>query len=250
MKRIKKRYIFIFSLFFLLGIVVASLIIIVYFPHIFRRYTIPKTVNVFGEPRVQNKLNFPSNNPHFTAIIGKIKPASLHQQSIIVYQIKDPKRIPVFERPFYADGFHGNELIYTLSSDSAVITQNGSLSSLGCKSDDCTLKWTNFYTWDTTQHTFVLDNTSHKTEFQQLFSTYQTIDRKGCSIVGSDQLSKQQGLSFTELYKKFPTDKYYCSSKQGIFPSNLIYFLQTEKTLQEIVNGENVGSADIRDINF
>lgn len=246
MKRIKKRYIYFFSLFLLLGI--AATIIIVYFPNLFYRYTIPKTVDVFGTPIAKMQQNFPASHPEFTAIIGFIKPASLHQQSIVVYQTKNAKKISVFERPFYADSFRGNKLSYSLSSNSAEITQNGSLATLGCNADDCTLPWTNFYTWDASQHSFVLDNLNHKDAFQQLLLDYQTIDKNGCTIVGSNLISTQEGLSFTEIYKKFPTASFYCSESEGLLPSNIVFLLQAEKTLQEIVAGQNFGSDDIRDI--
>jgi hypothetical protein len=245
MGKIKKHHLFIVFLCFLLGVIVAGLII--YFLPLFKKPVITQTVNVFGAPRSQAQQNFPVSNPQFTAVIGNIKPASLHQQSISVYQLKDVKKIPVFERSFYSDGFRGNGLTYTLSSSLAEITQSGSLGSIGCATQNCILPWRNFYTWNNNQHTFVLDNASHKSDFQQLLSIYQSLDQKGCNLMKGTIIAGQDGLSFTEIYKKYPTENYYCSQSQGILPANFVFFLQTEKTLNEIVKGENIGSEDIRD---
>lgn len=242
----KKRYFFIVPICFLFGIIVAGLII--YLPHIFKKPVRTQTVNVFGSPRSQAQQNFPSSNPQFVATIGNIKPASLHQQSIVIYQLKDSKKTPVFERSFYADGFRGSGLTYILSSSSAEITQSGSLGTIGCLTENCKLPWSNFYTWDAKQNVFVLDNGTHKNAFQQLLAVYQSLDQKGCSLMKGATMAGQGGVSFTELYKKYPTAKYYCSNEQGILPSNLVFFLQTEKALQEIGSGENLGSDDIRAI--
>lgn len=245
MKRIKKPYIVTFSIILLLGIAVG--IIVIYFPNLFKKHDIPKTVDVFGSPRAQTQKNFPATQPEFTAVIGDIKPASLHQQLIKVYKIGDTKKTAVFERPFYADGFRGNGLSYKFASSSAEIIQSGSLGTIGCTTNDCVLPWSNFYIWDTNNHTFSLDNASHKDEFQGLLTKYHGVDAKGCSIVGGRILSGQDDLSLTDIYKKYPTASYYCSQTQGIVPSNLIFFLQAEKTLEEIVGGDNIGSDDIRD---
>jgi len=244
MKKIKKHYFFIIFLCFLLGIIFAGLVI--YLPRLFKKPVIPQTVNVFGIPRSRAQQNFPASNPQFTAVIGNIKPASLHQQAISVYQIKDSKKTPVFERSFYDDGFRGNGLTYTLSSSSAEITQSGSLGSIGCTTQSCILQWRNFYAWNNNQHTFVLDNASHKADFQQLLAIYQFLDQKGCDLMKGTIIAGQDGISFTGLYKKYPTENYYCSQSQGILPANLVFFLQAEKTLNEIVKGENIGSEDIR----
>jgi len=245
MKKIKKYYIVIFSLIFLLGIFV---VIIIYFPNLFKKSVIPKTVDVFGAPRIQNHQNFPTDKPKFTAVIGAIKPASVHQQSITVYEIGSKEK--VFNRPFYADGFRGNELTYTLSSNSAEITQSGSIGALGCTDEHCSLLWSNYYKWDATQRTFVLNNTAHESEFQYLLAAYQAIDQKGCGSVSGNILPDQENLGFTQLYKKFPTAKYYCSNEQGILPTNILFFLQAEKALEKIVAGTNVGSGDIRAISM
>ncbi len=241
MKKINKKFIFIFSLFFLLGVIVC--IILVLIP---RKPVIPKTFDVFGTPRAKTQQNFPTDNPKFKAIIGTIKPASVHQQSITVYEIDSREK--VFNRPFYADGFRGNELTYFLSSNSAEIIQSGSLGTIGCSTENCTLLWSNYYTWDATQHTFILDNTTHKSEFQYLLTTYQALDQKGCGSVSGNILSDQTNLSFTQLNKKFPTAKYYCSNEQGILPTNIVFFLQVERALQQIMKGENIGSNDIRNL--
>ena len=231
--------------FLLLVLIISAIIIVVFFPNLFKK-TIPKTVNVFGVPQSQTQQEFPKDNPEFTAVIGAIKPASVHQQLIKVYQKGDANKTAVFERPFYADGFRGNELTYTFSSTSASFIQTGSLGSLGCSANTCMLSWSNFYSWDAHHHIFGLDNATHKESFQQLLATYQEIDNNGCSIVGGELLSQQAGLSLSEMYKKFPTAPYYCSKSQGILPSNLMFFLQAEKTLQGIVDGDNIGSDDIR----
>lgn len=244
MKKIKKRYIILCLTIILLGLVA---ILLIFIP---RKKAIPKPVDVFGAPRVKTSQNFPVENHEFTADIGKIKPDSVDQQSITVYQIGDPQKTIVFQRPFYADDFRGNDLTYTFSSGSAEIIQTGSLGSLGCKSDDCTLPWSNYYIWDANQRTFVLNNGTHKDMFEQLFTKYQAIDKNGCNMVGTNLVTAQEGLSFTEIYKKYPTDKYYCSKTQGILPSNLKFFLQAEKTLSAITNGEDLGSADIRNIPY
>jgi hypothetical protein len=248
MKKTKKRYITTFSLFVLIGSIVA--IIIIVYPHLFKKYTIPKTVDVFGPPIAKAQQNFPASNPAFTAIIGDIKPASLRQQSIIVYRLKNAKKTPVFERPFYADGFRGNELTYTFASNSAEITQNGSIGSLGCSDQQCSLLWSNYYTWNQIAQMFVLTNIRHKSEFQYLLADYQALDQKGCSLMKGKTIAGQDGLSFTELYKKYPTANYYCSQEQGILPSNIIFFLQSKKALTQIVSGENIGSNEIRDISL
>jgi hypothetical protein len=246
MKKIKKHYIISIPAFFFLGVLVAG--ILLYIVHSNKKSVIPKTVNVFGAPRVQAQQTFPSSNPQFTATIGYIKPTSLHQQSITVYQLKDAKKIPVFERTFYADGFRGNTLTYTIASSSAEIIQSGSLGTIGCTANDCTKPWSNFYTWDKKQGMFVLENTEHEDAFQQLFLHYQAMDQKGCSVMKGSTITGQQDLSFTQLYKKYPTATYYCSQSQGILPANLMFFLQTEEILKEIVHGENEGSDDIRDV--
>jgi hypothetical protein len=246
MKKNKKRYIFIILLFFLLGIVITT--IIIYFSHLLKKPMQTQTINVFGAPRARVQHNFPASHPEFAAVIGYIKPASLHQQSITIYKINDSKKIPVFERSFYADGFRGNGLTYTLSSSSPEITQSGSLGTIGCLTNNCILPWSNFYTWSATQNTFVLDNETYKDEFQQLLTTYQSIDQKGCGLIKGTLVSGQDGFSFTQLYKKYPTSKYFCSQNQGILPANLVFFLQAEKAVQEIVSGENIGSDDIREI--
>jgi hypothetical protein len=121
------------------------------------------------------------------------------------------------------------------------------IGSIGCSSQDCLLPWRNFYTWDAKQQIFVLDNATHKEAFEQLVATYTAIDEKGCSIVSKDIIKGQDGLSFTQLYKKYPTAPSYCSKTQGILAGNLRYFLQIKKTAERIVKGENVGSLDIRE---
>src|SRR5579864_2372610 len=97
----------------LLLLALTCLIIIVYLP---KKSVIPKPVDVFGAPRAQMQQNFPIEKPEYTAVIGNIKSPSVKQQSIKVYKIGDAKKNLLFERPFYADGFHGNDLSYTFSS--------------------------------------------------------------------------------------------------------------------------------------
>ncbi len=206
-----------------------------------------KVINVFGKPNVTASNMFPENKPLFTTDIASIKSSTLLQQSVKIYTLTDKKN-PVFERPYYADGFRGKSLTYIFSKDSPSFIQEGLLGTLGCVADVCALSWNNFYTWDAKQHSFVLDNTAHVDDFKKLQETYQSRNEKGCSVVEGTIEDDQMNLSFEELYKKFPNASWYCSKEQGILPSRVIFFLKAQKAIEEIVNGDNIGSNDINSI--
>jgi hypothetical protein len=194
---------------------------------------------------INNSDSFPSKNPQFTATLGHDKNGSGKHESIIIYPIND-KTKPVFQSNFYSDAFHGDELSYSFSADTTTFTQKGSLSTIPCSSGVCQLEWNNFYRWDAKQNTFVLDNLSHKNFFQQLKGKYQTIDNQGCNFAGNETLPEQKGLTLAQLYKKYPSRTSYCSKSQAITNSQLLFFLKAEKVINQLVNGINLGSSDIK----
>jgi hypothetical protein len=94
----------------------------------------------------------------------------------------------------------------------------------------------------------VFDNVTHQDFFKQLLNMYQTMDQRGCDIAGNAAIAEQKGMSFTELYKKYPKLTSYCSKDTKLVTfSELYYFLETEKIVQEIVDGQNLSSRDIKD---
>jgi len=248
MKQPKKIYILSLSLVILLCILLSLFVL-----YLNRKWIYPHqpgtknkvAENDFGVPNVKASYVFPLNKPSFRAQISPLKSTSVFQQSIIVNGIVGNKETPVFQRDFYADEFHGKVLTYYLASDSATIRQSGSLGTIGC-GNECAMVWTNFYLWNPQQKTFVLDNVSHKDFFQQLLIPYQTIDKRGCSTVGSNVMTNQSEMSFTDLYSRYPALKLYCSPTHGILPTDLVFFLKVEKAIQEVVNGKNIGSNDIQ----
>jgi len=252
MKQPKKIYILFLSLVILLGILVSVFVL-----YLNRKWIYPHqpgtknkvAENVFGVPNVKAAYEFPLNKPSFSAQILPLNSSSAFQQSIIVYGIDGKKKTPVFQRKFYADEFHGKVLTYNLANDSATIRQSGSLGTIGC-GNECAMVWTNFYLWNPLQKTFILDNASHKEFFKQILITYQTIDKRGCSIVGNNIVPSQTGISLTELYAKFPNLNWYCSTTQGIQPNTLMFFLNAEKAVQEVIGGKNIGSNDIKNISL
>jgi hypothetical protein len=203
-------------------------------------------IRVFGKPNAKADLAFPASKPEFSATISSLKSPSLQQQAVTIYGSTDEKKMPVFQRQFYADGFRGKILTYSLASDSASFRQSGSLGTIGCGSDECSLLWSNFYVWDTKQHAFVLDNASHKDFFEHLLTSYQIIDDKGCSLAGTNTVPNQTGITFTQLYAKYPALSWYCSQERGILPTSLVFFLKAKKAVQTAIDGKNIGSADIQ----
>src|SRR6266567_8634366 len=251
MRRLKKPYVVMLCLVIFL-LILASLGALyinrkTLFPHWFG----PKkfTGNIFGKPSARTDYAFPQNKPQFTAKVSAITSESSRQQSVTVYSIGGKKENPVFHRNFYDDGFHGKILRYTFSSDSTSFRQSGSLGTIGC-GYECSMVWSNFYVWNPQQKAFILDNASHKDFFQQMLITYQTIDKRGCSTVGSNVVPNQSGISFTELYSKYPALKWYCNPTQGILQTNLMFFLKAEKAVQQIIAGKNIGSNDIQNISL
>lgn len=240
MKKYNKWLLIIICLIFIL--VLVSIAIRFFF------YPSRNVYNIFDQPNVKTDVRFPASNPQFMAEIATVKTRSINQQSIKIYKISDNKKAAIFQRFFYDDAFHGNNLVYTIYPDSASFLQNGILTSFGCEKNNCALEWSNFYKWDNKHNTFVLDNISHKYTFKQLLTTYQGIDNQGCSIIGNDIVPNQKGFSFTQLYKKFPNFTSYCSNNQQLIKSSqILYFLKIEKTLQDIIDGKNLGSRDIKD---
>lgn len=207
------------------------------------------TGNIFGKPNKKTDIEFPRTNPQFTANISAMKSPSLLQQSITIYHTGNKTEKPVFQRNFYDDGFHGRVLTYTFANDSTIIQQSGSLGTIGC-GNACSMVWSNFYAWNPPEQAFTLDNESHKDFFKQLLITYQIIDKRGCSIVGSNTVPSQNGISLTELYSKYPNLKWYCSPTPGMLPNSLVFFLKAEKATQEVIDGKNIGSNDIQDISL
>ena len=104
--------------------------------------------------------------------------------------------------------------------------------------------------WDPQQNTFVLTNAAHKDFFQQLLISYQAIDKSGCSLIGTATLPTQTGISFSQLYTKYPRASWYCSQSQGILPTNLMFFLKAKKAIQEGIDGKNIGTDDINDVSL
>lgn len=184
----------------------------------------------------QPKNTFPDKNPLFTCKLNSQKTSSSDelQQSITLYLIGDETK-PVFQRSYYADGFNGNELIYKLANNADSFFQNGTLGTLGCTSSDCSLPWSNFYIWNTKENKFILDNGAQRNVFNELLHKYTAIDKKGCSLFAQNALSNQQGLSLSELYQKYPSYSSYCTKTQGLLAKNLVFFLQAEKVIGEIV---------------
>src|SRR6266446_1929244 len=251
MRRIRRRYVILLC--FVIFLLVLGALGVVYINRkaFFPSWYAPKkfTGNIFGKPNAKADYEFPANKPEFVAKTSSIKSPSLEQQSVTVYKIVDEKKTPVFQRQFYADGFRGKVLTYSVASDSASIRQSGSLGTIGC-GYQCALVWSNFYVWDPQQKIFTLDNSSHKDFFKQMLITYQSIDKRGCSAVGNDVVPNQTGISLTELYTKHPTLKWYCSPTRGILPASLIFFLKAEKAAQQIIDGKNIGSDDINDVSL
>jgi hypothetical protein len=208
----------------------------------------PKVYNIYEQPSAKKTISFPADHPQFTAEVSTVKTKSIDQTSILVYQFGDKKKTPVFKRHFYDDVFHGANLTYSIASDAASFSQTGMLASFGCKEDACQFPWTNFYSWDDTQKQFGIDNIAHQDFFKVLLNTYQTMDQRGCDLAGDAALPEQKGMSFTELYKKYPNLTSYCSKDTKLVTfSELYYFLETEKIVQEIVDGQNLSSRDIKD---
>jgi competence protein ComGC len=147
----KRNSIIIFSLF--VSIIIVAVVLVVLLPSFVKKHQtiVPKPVNVFGKSQAQKSENFPAKKPEFTAIIGSMKPLSVKQKTFSIYRLNDPKKTILFQRGFYADGFRGNELKYTVSSSAASFEQSGLIGSIGCSSQDCLLPWRNFYTWDAKQ---------------------------------------------------------------------------------------------------
>jgi hypothetical protein len=207
----------------------------------------PNVYNIYEQPSVKQTTRFPADKPQFVAQTSTVKTKTINQSGITISTISDTKS-PVFKRHFYDDFFHGDTLTYSTASDAAAITQTGTLASFGCSAEDCQFPWTNFYTWDADKKQFLLDNASHQEAFQQLLTIYQTMDQKGCGIAGDNVIPEQKGLSFTELYRKFPNITSYCSKDPKLVTfSELYYFLEAKKIVQEIVDGQNLGSRDIKD---
>lgn len=205
------------------------------------------TGQIFGKPNGKAETNFPKDNPQFKAKMDTLKSSTLNQQSINVFSINKTNDSPIFSRNFYADGFRGKVLTYSFPSNSATIQQSGSIGNLGCGTG-CSLIWSNFYTWDDKQKIFLLDNTSHKEFFQQMHITYESIDKRGCTIASANVIPSQLGLSFTKIYAKYPTENWYCNKTQGILPNNLTLFLKAKKAVEKILEGQNISSNDIQNL--
>ncbi len=250
MKKIQKRYIVLSSILLILLIIVGLSCFPLYqnrrrfFPRLFPLKT--GDIQVFGKPNAKADVVFPATKPAFSVTLSSLKSPSLQQQSVIIYGSGDSKKTPVFQRQFYADGFRGKTLTYSFASDAASFRQSGSLGTIGCSSDACNLPWSNFYVWDSKQQAFVLDNASHKDVFAQLLTSYQTIDEKGCSLVSTNIVPNQTGMTFTQLYAKYPTLSWYCSTERGILPTSLTFFLKAKQAVQAVIDGNNVDSADIQ----
>lgn len=214
-------------------------------------FSSPQNQNASGIIQEQPKKTFPDKNPLFTfTLTSKKTPSSssdVDQQSIIIYLINDDKKKPIFQRDYYADGFNGDELIYLFSTNSDSFKQRGTLGTIGCTESDCSLPWSNFYIWNTTANKFIVDNGAERDDFTQLLNKYNTIDKKGCSLFTQHPLPNQQGLSLSELYQHYPTNSSYCKTTQGLSTKNLIFFLQAEKVIKEILKGKNLSSNDIQD---
>lgn len=161
-----------------------------------------------------NFYTFPNKNPQFSVRINSRRTSAsssyIRQQSITIYKFGHEKDKSVFQRNYNPDGFKGDELTYIFATDSASFQQQGTLEKLDCSQADCSLPWTNYYTWDANKNTFVIDNTSHSDEFTQLLNSYQAIDT------------------------------------QEMSSANNTFVLKAEKVIQEVINGENLSSNDIR----
>src|SRR5258708_2229020 len=246
MRRLQKRYIILLCLVIFLLILVSLGALYINRKTLFPHWYGPKkfTGNIFGKPNEKTDYEFPLSKPQFRAKISALKLPSLLQQSVTIYPIGSNKQNPVFQRNFYDDGFRGKILTYYFASDSATIRQSGSLGTIGC-TRDCEMMWSNFYTLDTRQQAFILDNATHKDFFQQMLISYQAIDKRGCNIAGNNIVPNQADLTLTQLYTKHPTLSWYYSNSQWILSTNLLSFLKAENTVRQLLNGKNLSSNDI-----
>lgn len=214
------------------------------FPNLFpeKKQPIPE---VFGKPNFKTEVIFSTDDQKYKASIQGIKTASKSQQEITIY---DNKNSGIFQKKFYEDAFLGSILNYSIATDTGELTQTGSLGSIGCSTNQCFIMWTNFYALD--KNSYTLNNASHKDFFKSLLISYNTLDKRGCSVLGSNIIPNHSKISFEELYKKYPSLPYYCSKEMGILPENLKLFLKAKKAVQQVINGENISSNDIQEISL
>lgn len=216
------------------------------FPNLFpeKKQPIPE---VFGKPNFKKEVNFGTEDNKYKASIQGIKSASKSQEEITIY---DKNNTGIFQKKFYEDGFLGSILTYSIATDSGEITQTGSLGSIGCNTNQCFIMWTNFYSLDDKKNSYELDNASHKDFFKSLLISYNTLDKRGCSVLGNQIIPNHDKISFSDLYSKNPGIPYYCSKEQGILPESLKLFLKAKKTVQQIIDGQNLSSNDIQEISL
>ncbi len=237
----------------LLGLLVIILVIVAVFAFLNRNTLFPNLFpekkkpipEVFGKPNFSKEINFVSDDQKYKAKIQGIKSTSKSQEEITIY---DRNNTGIFQKKFYEDGFLGSILNYSIATDTGELTQTGSLGSIGCSTNQCFIMWTNFYTLN--KNSYILDNATHKDFFKSLLISYNTLDKRGCSVLGSDIIPNHSRISFEELYKKYPSLPYYCSKDLGILPENLRLFLKAKKAVQQVIDGENISSNDIQEISL
>ena len=206
------------------------------------QYVNPEGRDAFKDfPTIKVVEVFPASNPKFIAIQSIVDAGLTYRTAIGIYIVQDGTPVRVFRKGFRE--IPGRWIYVELANSSATFSINRDFGALGVGAN--VMEWEDFYTWNSANEKFEVDNVSHKREFEDLLSKYDEMNDRGCSQSVLSRNEQHTGFKLSELYENYPGVDTYCDEEVGIKRGTVTTFLDARDTILEILKGIDLNSNDV-----